>query len=201
MTNSPAPRTRMSQPVHYTELSEALARLGYAENPAEFHGALCGALCANDAEQVDVGELLEAGGSTVGEAAGDDARALAQLRGESAVALGSAEMSFAPLLPDDEQSLAARVEALAAWCHGFLFGLTTGRPLNMKQCSPELKELLRDFTQFTQAGVDSGDDPGIEENAYAELIEYIRVGVQLIFMELQGHGTEAPAAEPSKTLH
>ena len=41
---------------------------------------------------------------------------------ESTGVLSRAEMEFEPLLPDDETDLAARVEALGAWCQGFLYG-------------------------------------------------------------------------------
>ena len=61
-----------------------------------------------------------------------------------------------------------------------------------------LREIVKDFTEFTRSSLDSGDDDEGEENAYAELIEYIRVGAQLVFMELHPrHG--APGASP--TIH
>jgi uncharacterized protein YgfB (UPF0149 family) len=107
-------------------------------------------------------------------------------------------MSFTPLLPDDDEDLSQRVRALSAWCEGFLFGLASGPPLNMKQCSPELKEIVRDFTEFTHAGVSDEEDTEIEETAYAELVEYIRVGAQLIYMELH---ERAPAEPQASTVH
>ena len=38
-------------------------------------------------------------------------------------ALSSDEMTFAPLLPDDDVDLGERVGALAGWCQGYLYGL------------------------------------------------------------------------------
>jgi uncharacterized protein len=107
-------------------------------------------------------------------------------------------MRFAPLLPDDETGLPARVRALSAWCEGFLFGLSSGAPLNMKQCSPEMKEIVRDFTEFTHAGLGDEEDAEVEETAYAELVEYIRVGAQLIYMELH---QRLPDAARASTVH
>jgi uncharacterized protein YgfB (UPF0149 family) len=170
----------MKEPLRYDELADALARLGFKQEPAEYHGALCGALCVREPGEIDPLRLLEGGKAE----SGDAAQALHRLRGESAESFVDSELGFEPLLPDDEEELARRVRALGAWCEGFLYGLATGKPISMKSVSPELKEIVSDFTEFTKAGVGDEDDGEIEENAYAELVEYIRVGAQLIFMEL-----------------
>jgi uncharacterized protein len=183
----------MSETLRYDQLADALSRLGYAQNAAEYHGALCGALCVREAEDIDpLAVLTREGASADGEAGA--AAALRALRGQSAEAFGGAEMAFRPLLPDDDEDLPRRVEALSAWCEGFLFGLSTGKPLNMKQCSAELKEIVRDFTEFTHAGIGDDEDDELEETAYAELVEYIRVGAQLVYMELHERAPEAGAA-------
>ena len=171
----------MKESLRYEELADALARLGFKQDPAEYHGALCGALCVREPAEIDPLRLLE------GERGADvpaAAQALHRLRGESADAFADAELGFGPLLPDDEEDLPRRVRALGAWCEGFLFGLATGKPLSMKSVSPELKEIVHDFTEFTKAGVTEDEDAELEETAYAELVEYIRVGAQLIYMEL-----------------
>ena len=78
-----------------------------------------------------------------------------------------------------------RVDALSAWCGGFLYGISGHRRLNLKNLSDEARETLRDFTQFTQAGFDASGDPEAEERAFTELVEYVRVGAQLLFLELR----------------
>ncbi len=171
----------MKESLRYDELAEALARLGFTQDAAEYHGALCGALCVREPGEIDPLRLLE-GAREAG--AGEAAQALTRLRGESADAFTGAELAFAPLLPDDEEELARRVRALGAWCEGFLYGLASGKPLSMKSVSPEFKEIVHDFTEFTRAGIGEDEDEELEENAYAELVEYIRVGAQLIYMEL-----------------
>jgi uncharacterized protein len=189
----------MSDSLRYDELAEALSRLGYASEAAAYHGALCGALCVKPAEEVDPLAVADSPLQVAGDGAGTQAaRALHELRGQSAEAFGGAEMRFAPLLPDDETGLPARVRALSAWCEGFLFGLSSGAPLNMKQCSPEMKEIVRDFTEFTHAGLGDEEDAEVEETAYAELVEYIRVGAQLIYMELH---QRLPDAARASTVH
>ena len=173
----------MRELLRYDELADALARLGFKQDPAEYHGALCGALCVREAADIDPLKLLE--GANGADAQEGAMAALARLRGESAASFLDGELGFAPLLPDDEEELPRRVRALGSWCEGFLFGLASGKPLSMSSCSPELKEIVHDFTEFTKAGVSDDEDAELEETAYAELVEYIRVGAQLIYMELR----------------
>ena len=44
--------------------------------------------------------------------------------------------------------------------------------------------MLRDLTHISQASVETGADAEEEEQAYAEIVEYVRAGVQLIHDEL-----------------
>ena len=45
-------------------------------------------------------------------------------------------------------------------------------------------ELARDLTSITQLSVDESESADSNEEALAELIEFVRVGVQLLFDEL-----------------
>src|SRR5436853_250990 len=127
----------MTEMLRYDDLAHALSQLGYAQDAAEYHGALCGALCVKEAAEIDPLEVVErAGRGADGEQAAE--RALKDLRFEAAESFSGTEMRFVPLLPDDEEELVHRVEALTRWCEGFLYGLASGQPLNMSQCSPEL---------------------------------------------------------------
>lgn len=187
----------MQEPsLEYERLEQLLARIGAVEAAAEYHGALCGALCVKVPAEIDLLNLVETDGSA----------ADAPLRGElrkvceqTLAALQDSEMAFAPLLPDDEVALVPRVRALASWCEGFLFGLASRPGLDLNRCSEEAQEIVRDFTAFTQAAVGEGDDPDIEETAYTELVEYVRVGAQLVFMELHPRPTLDPSS--SRQLH
>jgi len=170
----------MRETLRYDELADALSRLGFKQDAAEYHGALCGAVCGREPTEINPLKLLEGARDADGNEA---AQALTRLRGESAESLVDGQLGFEPLLPDDEEELAHRVRALGAWCEGFLFGLASGKALSMNSCSDEMKEIVRDFTEFTRAGVGDDEDGELEETAYAELVEYIRVGAQLIYME------------------
>ena len=186
----------MSSTLLYPDLTTILARIGYQDDAAAYHGALCGALCRQKPEEVDAAALLE------DEELKPDAESLASLRqacDEASQALSDMQNAFTPLLPGDESALGERARSLGAWCEGFLFGLAGRIKLELRDCSEEVREIVKDFTQFTRASLDAGDDLEVEEGAYAELVEYIRVGAQLVYMEL--HPRPLAAVAPSKTLH
>jgi hypothetical protein len=58
----------------------------------------------------------------------------------------------------------------------------------------------RDMTEITHVDVDPDDDPETNEAAYAELVEFVRVGVQLLYEHLQPLRQPLPAGA-RETLH
>ncbi|MDB5985480.1 MAG: hypothetical protein JWR16_533 [Nevskia sp.] len=188
----------MSNPLLYSDLAGTLAAIGSHQEVSAFHGALCGALCREKPEALDPASLLEDDDLRV------DGEAAAQLHAfcEQAVAsFTDAELGFQPLLPEDSAPLNERAQALGAWCEGFLFGLSARVKFNLKGCSEEVREVVADFTQFTRASIGAGDDLEVEESAYAELVEYVRVGAQLVYMELHPRPLAAVDVDYNKTLH
>jgi len=109
---------------------------------------------------------------------------------------------FQMLLPDDNDSLDARVNALGDWCQGYLIGLSLGGITDFAPLPEDAREITKDLLEIARAGT-SYELEGSEEdeNAYAELVEYLRVGVLLINEELQP--TQAPLVdiESDETLH
>jgi hypothetical protein len=110
-------------------------------------------------------------------------------------------MAFQPLLPGDDASIGDRTSALGEWCQGFLYGLGTGAGLpEASELPGEAAEVVRDMTEITHVDVDPEDDPETNEAAYAELVEFVRVGVQLLYEHLQPLREPAPTG-PRETLH
>jgi uncharacterized protein YgfB (UPF0149 family) len=189
----------MQKHMSYAPLNTLLQGLGYEDDAAGYHGALCGALCVKRADEVDLIHLMDAGDDQPLPPDAGAQRELAKLREQALSSLQDGESGFTPLLPDDETDLDQRIAALVAWCEGFLFGLASNTQLDLKKCSEEAKEIVEDFAQFTRAGIGSDDDEELEETAYAELVEYIRVGAQLIYMELRPQPMPDPST--SKKIH
>jgi hypothetical protein len=114
-------------------------------------------------------------------------------------------LDFCPLLPEDDASLEDRVGALALWCQGFLFGLgLAGFSLDdEKEGDPgavQLGEIVNDLSEISRADIsaDEFDDEDEADFALAELIEYVRVSVQIMFEELESTQTTSPGSE---TIH
>lgn len=171
----------METPAH-SMLQEALLRCHALADAAESHGTLAGALCAAGSYTLAdwLGEILPDGQAPA--AVRDTLRQVFQATRE---ALAGRQMGFDMLLPDDGQALVERTTALGEWCQGFLYGLGTGPVRDPAALGGEVGEIIGDFTAITQVDVDPDDSAEASESAYAELVEFVRVGVQLVYEQLQ----------------
>lgn len=180
--------------VSYRELQAVLDGLGSAIGASEAHGCLCGALCARDACGTPewIGELIEADAATRLDVS--SRRLLLALHDEADSALRSQDFGFAPLVPDDRTALAERVQALADWCGGFLYGVGAAGPGGPLAVSGEIGEVLRDLAEIARARVDPRESAEAGEEAFVELFEFVRAGVQLTFDELDAARLARPQA-------
>lgn len=168
--------------VSFLELEDTLAEAGSPTEAAEAHGSLCGALCVQAPVHFEswLDELLEDRESQ-NELNRD---VLQTVFSRTCHDLGGDGMEFAPLLPDEEEPLAGRTSALAHWCEGFLYGLGAGGLTSIEALPGEVGEIVRDMTEIGRATPGSDEPTETDEQAYAQLLEYVRVGVQLIYDEL-----------------
>jgi uncharacterized protein len=171
------------QPATYEDFERVLREARALPEPSEAHGTLAGALCSSR----DYG-LME----WLREILPDDSPDDAALRGEVLQNVYSTmvrtlvgnDADFAPLLPDDDAPLIERADALSLWCQGFLYGLGSGAAADPATVSTEAGEIIRDFTEITHVGVEVDEQNEENETAFAEVLEFVRVGVQLLFVEL-----------------
>ena len=171
----------------YERLRESLAASGAIVALAELHGGVCGALCAGAAVAARrwLTDSLDDEQLATSPAAGADD--LEELVSVSSKMLESGELAFEPLLPGDDAALAEQVEALAAWCQGFLNGLGSTAPAAAGSAEgAALGEILRDFAEISRAALSEDEAAGQDQPdfALAELHESVRVSVQLVFEEL-----------------
>ena len=180
----------------YDALRESLSGSGTIVSLAELHGGLCGALCAGGptaAERWLDGFLSD---SDTADVPGTRAVGV-DLERATWTALADAELAFEPLLPSEDAPLDEQVQALALWCSGFLNGVGASAPDlvggNAKPTaaaaaivSAEVAEILGDFAEMSRAGIDDEDvaDRDRADFALAELKEYVRVSVQIVFEQL-----------------
>ncbi len=164
---------------------------------AEAHGTLVGSLCATRCTLGDwLAEILPDG-----RAEGLTAEDLRAVFDSTSGALVDGAMDFQPLLPADDAPIAERTSALGEWCQGFLYGLGAGVAVpDADSLQGDAAEVLRDMTAITQVDVDPADGTESNEAAYAELVEFVRVGVQLLYDHLQPL-REPPPSPPAERLH
>jgi uncharacterized protein YgfB (UPF0149 family) len=184
--------------IRFRDFEDVLAAAGSLADAAEAHGSLCGALCCMSPYRMQdwVNEILPDGSSLPAESAAMIERVFAA----TAASFGEQGMEFQPLLPDDDQPLNGRAHALALWCTGFLYGLGTGQISDLDALNGDVGEIVRDFTEISRATGDDADEDESNEQAYAELVEFIRVAAQVVFEELLPLRQQVyPAAQ--QTLH
>jgi uncharacterized protein len=183
----------------FSEIQRVLADERSMTDAAEAHGTLAGALCTASTYRFEdwLQEILPEG-----RAQDISTGALRGLYFVTTETLTGAEMSFEPLLPEDAQPLDERAAALSQWCVGFLYGLGSGAIEDLSKLPGEVGEVVRDFDELTRVGVGTGESDEENESAYVELVEFVRVGVQLVFEELEslrerpGDGESDDAEEP-----
>lgn len=177
----------------FAEINAELRSIEPQLDAAEAHGCLCGALCTVKNlsvidwfdEIIDLQQEPEPddGLEAFGAASPVPSSVLELLFAETLSTLNGDAMEFNLLLPDDDQPLVARVAAMTQWVAGFLYGFGTGA-VRMDTFPEAVHEALQDFTQISRANPDEVVESEEDEAAYAELVEYLRAAVQVIYDEL-----------------
>lgn len=175
-------RSIMLSDIRFKDFEDVLATAGSLADAAEAHGSLCGALCSMAPYKMQdwLNEILPDSNSLSEESSAMIERVFTA----TATTFGEQGMEFEPLLPDDESPLNGRANALALWCTGFLYGLGTGAISDLEGLKGDVGEIVRDFTEISRATGDDADSDESNEQAYAELVEFIRVAAQVVFEEL-----------------
>lgn len=193
-------------------IAGAIDVLGLGVEVAEFHGGICGLLCARGPGAAAA--WLEHSDQSQTAVAGEADAAREQLHEAEAQTwrlLSSPDFEFEPLLPPVEAELAERVSALALWCQGFLTGLGLGgvraEDLDTRDHdgarNAELAEIVADFVEISRAHLGSEDlaDTNRADFDLAGIIEYVRVGTQLMFEELRGRQVPGATQAESEVIH
>ena len=175
----------------YDEVERAAREAGLGMGASELHGSLGGWLAGGGAGDADWLAKVVVDPQQAAPVAGS---VLDTLRQASARQLDDRDFAFELLLPDAEASLAERAAALFDWCRGFLggFGLSAGA---QPPLSEEGGEALADLARLAQAMPEQGEDEAEDEDALAEIEEFVRVAVLLL------HGDCALAAQRRQKLN
>lgn len=177
----------MTAEIEYDDLDGALRRCGSNWDAAQVHGLLSSRLAISGLNAGFDWLQIVLEGTDPADALRVECEVMLSNLFEVAGRQLSERMSeFSPLLPDDADATEARVAALAHWCEGYLHGLVSGGhegALKERLAADPIADIIKDMLEITRA-TDAGQDDEESEDAYAELVEYLRVAAQLVYEEL-----------------
>jgi len=182
------------------QLEDQLFELDASLGGTESHGAICGLLCAQGATEASQWLLHVLGEHEESNAALQSVgKKLLQIHQIAVSQMNDSEVEFELMLPDEDEALEDRVEALGVWCQGFVYGLAAGGIKEGADLPEDSKEFIKDIVEISRAGYAADDEAEIavtedDELAFMEVSEYVRVGVLLVYEELQ-------PLQSSQTVH
>lgn len=168
------------------ELGGVLQRAQSDLSKEEVHGIASGLLVALGSSDVDalVNHVVE--GFDVQNVAHSECQALLEkMLQQITRQLNDGDLNFQLWLPDDDEAIDLRVDALAEWSQGFLLGVGMGGLKDDDSLPENVSEVITDLIEVARIGTDDeADGNDTVENDLFEIIEYVRVAVLLINEEL-----------------
>ncbi|WP_200347713.1 UPF0149 family protein [Halochromatium glycolicum] len=113
-------------------------------------------------------------------------------------AIAPPSVSFNLLLPPEDRPLRERALAVHDWVRGLLFGLTLGG-LEPEGLDGEAREAFSDLVELTRmdlAAIDEGEE---DEQALAEITEFLRVAAMAIRESVSPAGADAVGAPTTQS--
>ena len=186
-------------PASFEDWANIYTQLKAFSHPSELHGGLCGRLAAG--ARLSDQQWHEVASEQIGvpchtlEASDIVKDFLQSAYQETLQQLQAADMSFRPLLPDDEYDIDQRVQSLACWVRGFLEGMAVTASGSLGAASQELREVIEDFVAISQVSDAEGEGEESEQQLM-EIAEYVRMGALSVFTEFN-----PPSKQGQPTLH
>ncbi len=181
--------------MEFPEIQEMLIQVNAINDVAESHAIAAGMLVANTAadkitwiKQV-MGEIEE---STLPPA--DVIKSLGDWFEEIKSQMQDSNLRFELCLPDDDEPLDKRIAALQEWCRGFIFGIAMSGIKDFGKLPEDTRDLITDFSRIGAEEEFDLDNVDESEASYADISQYVRIGVLLINEELQ-------PMEATSTIH
>jgi hypothetical protein len=177
----------------FDPVQHALEDLGATAGAAEAHGILCAMLIDNAALPLWLGQILEDLPEEGDALAAEKLALLEQLFEDTREQLNHEELGFTLLLPGESTEFGVRLQGLAAWCQGFVYGIGVSGLADGERLDDEARECLSDLLEISKLG-DDEESSDEAEMQFAEIAEHVRVVTLLLNESLN------PLASPSR-LH
>ncbi|MBS9422393.1 YecA family protein [Photorhabdus caribbeanensis] len=182
----------------YQSFDEILHQQSVALTAAEMHGLISGLLCGGNRDsswQVLVHDLAN-DGLAFSHPLAQQLRELREITFES---LDDSNFAFSLLLPDEDDNVFERADALAGWVNHFLLGLGVAQPKFADR--KEIGEIIGDLRNIGLLGYEESDDQEELAQALEEVLEYVRVAAQLCYIAFTEPKTVLIAKNDKPTLH
>ena len=177
-------------------LKIALDAAEIGQHPVEVHGALVGLICGGVDQTGDLWikplfDLMNDGQPLPAPLH----QLVCELFQDSVARLSDFDFGFMPLLPEEEEPLSHRVEALSLWTQSFLTGIAIIQP-KLNKASAEVREVIKDLADIAQVEFDVTDDEE-SETAYIELLEFVRIAAILCYSEFGPEPSHEESDDPA----
>lgn len=182
--------------IAFDEIARYLAAGHLSPSISEAHGMLCGLICSGAQRALETW-LMQVVPVPEGDPAFvESARERLQAWAETvATELEASDRILELPSPGDAAPLGERAQWLYDWTRGFLYGLGL-RGRGASEHSEQVREILTDLSALTRMDLDGLDECEENEQALAELIEFVRVAAMLIHQEYACSGPPKAAGQP-----
>lgn len=180
----------------FADVQAVLSSESVQAHGAELHGVLTGLIAAGyEFESTDYLSMINDMFNN-GEGLSVQVKStIKQLYSEIWQSLLDDSFGFKLMLPDDDDTIVERANALGHWVQGFNLGFGLQQK-DSAITSEDVKEVLSDFSEIANLSDDIDEDEATEQ-AYYEIAEYVKVSVLLCFSELGA----APDTKENNTIH
>ncbi len=181
----------------YKELDAVLSKTKLKLHPSQVHGLVCGIMCGDPNTAASWEELVTGGGKEQ-MATHETLQALYE---GTATQLNEFLFELQMILPADTVELPVRAEALTLWCQGMLTGLKLTQVQITGREPSELTEALNDFIEIAKMNYEEVVSSEEDEEAYTELVEYVRMAVILVYQDLREGDASVGTTGSANSLH
>ena len=167
----------------YEEIKEVFESQGIRRHCSEFHGMIIGMISSGGpnfkSNDLDIFLTAYIGGPLTAELV-SVIKVLVEQGSESLGEYSSFEFDVA--LPPDGSPLNEQVNALSAWCAGFVAAAEKYGLVSEPQENALIRETIQDFIRISEISEDIGDSDE-NESDYTQLREFVRVGALTVYCE------------------
>ncbi|MBF0266649.1 MAG: YecA family protein [Gammaproteobacteria bacterium] len=177
--------------LNFNELTEYfrpfLQQIGMNSSLAEAHGLFTGILCVNPPSLKETQtflwfDLLDLHMDSNNYLASEARNEIDVFYQSILAQLNSEDLDF-KLLISEEDNINDQVTDFSVWIQSFLYGLGLNKEALLDKGSQEIKDFIKDIVEISHAEDYQLSDSDEDENALFELVEYVRMGVLLIYQE------------------